>query len=101
MPFDQHMLLASLAPRAFYVCSGSTDEWAGPNTEYLCAVAASAPYRMLGGKGLVHPDRLPEAGDAFDSGDVGYSMHEGGHFLGSYEWEHVMAFMKRMPADES
>lgn len=100
MPFDMHMLLSSLAPRAFYVCSGSTDTWAGPNTEYLCCVAASEPYRMLGGKGLVHPDRFPQAGDAFDSGDVGYSMHEGGHFMGSFEWNNVMAFMKRLSSQD-
>lgn len=99
MPFDQHMLLASLAPRAFYVCSGSADTWAGPHTEYLCCVAASEAWRMLGKKGLVHPDRLPKAGDAFDEGDVGYSMHEGGHFMGSYEWRHVMDFMRRMPGE--
>lgn len=97
MPFDQHMLLASLAPRPFFVCSGSTDTWAGPKTEYLCCIAASEPYRMLGGKGLVHPDRFPVAGDVFDEGDVGYSMHEGSHFLGDFEWQNVMRFMKKMP----
>ena len=101
MPFDMHMLLGSLAPRSFYVCSGSTDTWAGPNTEYLCCEAASEPYRMLGGQGLVHPDRFPQAGDAFDSGDVGYSMHEGGHFMGSFEWNNVMEFMKRLPTLEN
>ena len=96
MPFDQHMILSTIAPRAFYVCSGSTDTWAGPKTEYLCCIAASEPYKLFGKKGLVHPDRMPQAGDAFDEGDAGYSMHQGGHFLGSYEWDHVMDFMKRM-----
>lgn len=96
MPFDQHMLLASLAPRSFYVCSGSRDTWAGPDTEYLCCAAANEPYKLLGMNGFVHPDRMPEAGEAFDSGDCGYSMHDGTHFLGDFEWQHVMDFMKKM-----
>ncbi len=96
MPFDQHMLLAALAPRAFYVCSGSEDTWAGPDTEYLCCVAAQPAYELLGEKGFIHPDRLPQAGDVFGEGSCGYSMHKGGHFLGRFEWQNVMDFMKKM-----
>lgn len=96
MPFDQHMLLASLAPRSFYVCSGSEDTWAGPDTEYLCCAAANDGYRLLGEKGFVHPDRMPEAGDVFAEGSCGYSMHKGGHWMGDFEWQNVMDFMKTM-----
>ncbi|MCI8960982.1 MAG: hypothetical protein HFG62_18005 [Lachnospiraceae bacterium] len=95
MPFDQHWLLASLAPRSFYLCSGSEDAWAGPRTEYLCAAAANEVYHMLGLEGLKHPDRMPVAGDIFDEGTAGYSMHDGTHFLGDFEWENVMKFMKK------
>lgn len=96
MSFDQHMLLAALAPRAFYVCSGSEDTWAGPDTEYLCCCAANEPYGLFGKKGFIHPDRLPVAGDIFGEGDCGYSMHKGGHFMGGFEWQNVMDFMKKM-----
>ncbi len=96
MPFDQHWILSAIAPRSFYICSGSEDSWAGPHTEYLCAVAANEVYHMLGMEGLKHPDRMPVAGDIFDEGSAGYSMHKGTHYLGEFEWKNVMEYMKKM-----
>ncbi len=96
MPFDQHWILGAIAPRSFYICSGSEDSWAGPHTEYLCAVAANEVYHMLGMEGLLHPDRMPEAGDIFAQGSAAYSMHKGTHYLGQFEWNNVMEYMKNM-----
>lgn len=96
MQFDQHWILSTIAPRSFYICSGSDDGWAGPDTEYLCAVAANEVYHMLGREGLKHPDRMPVAGDIFDKGSAAYSMHEGTHYLGDFEWRNVMDYMKRL-----
>ena len=96
MTFDQHWILSAIAPRSFYIFSGSEDAWAGPRTEYLCAVAANEVYHMLGMKGLVHPDRMPQAGDVFDAGPAAYAMHKGDHYLGDFEWEHVMQYMEKM-----
>lgn len=96
MPFDQHWILSTIAPRSFYIFSGSEDSWAGPHTEYLCAVAANEVYKMLGMEGLKHPDRMPEAGDIFDQGSAAYAMHQGTHFLGEFEWNNVMKYMENM-----
>lgn len=100
LPFDQHMLTSSLAPRRFYVCSGSQDVWAGPLSEFLCCAASDDVYRMLGLKGLLCPDALPIPGCVYDEGRIGYSMHEGKHFMGSFEWNNVMKYMARMAEAE-
>lgn len=94
LPFDQHMLTSSLAPRHFYVCSGSQDSWADPLSEFFCCVASDDVYGMLGMKGFICPDRLPEPGCIYDEGDIGYSMHDGKHFMGRFEWDNVMNYMK-------
>lgn len=52
MPFDQHFVLSLIAPRPLYVASASEDEWCDPGAEYLCCVAVSRVYEMLGKKGV-------------------------------------------------
>lgn len=94
MPFDQHFILAALAPRSSYNCSGTDDLWAGPPSEFLCSVAASEVYEMLGMKGLCAPDRQPCAGDFFSDGTIAYSLHDGSHYIGRFEWENTMKFME-------
>ncbi len=93
-PFDQHFIAASLAPRYFYNCSGSTDTWAGPFSEYLCCAAVSPVYEMLGLRGFVAPDEAPRAGTVLHEGRVAYHMHEGGHYYGGMEWNNLMKYMR-------
>lgn len=44
MPFDQHYLLASIAPRKVLVGSAAEDIWADPISEFLCCVAAGSVF---------------------------------------------------------
>ncbi|MGI6570897.1 MAG: acetylxylan esterase [Caldicoprobacterales bacterium] len=95
MPFDQHFLIAAIAPR--YVCAGAAveDTWADPDSQYLGMAAADEVYSFLGHKGFVHPDRLPEAGDVFHEGRLGFHLRSGTHFHSRYDWQKYMEFMRK------
>lgn len=94
MPFDQHFLLAAIAPR--YVCIGSAvdDIWADPEYQYYSCVAAGEAYQFLGLEGFCHLDRLPAVGDSFHDGQIGFHLRSGGHFLSRYDWLQYIDFMK-------
>jgi len=93
MPFEQDWLLAGIAPRLLLVGSALEDEWAGPSHEYLGCVSASAAWELLGKDGFIHPDRLPEGGDVFHEGNIGYHLRHGGHYLGREDWNRYMDFL--------
>ena len=93
MPFDQHQLLALMAPRPVYIASASEDIWADPQSEFLACLAADDAYKLLGMKGLVHENRYPEPGEYLHGGNIGYHLRPGPHFLSRYDWQMFMRFM--------
>ncbi len=98
--FDQHYLLASIAPRFVYVGSGSLDLWADPISEFLNCVASSEAYINLGVKGLIHNDKLPCVNERFLEGRIGYHLREGVHFLSRHDWNNYMEFINLHKDDE-
>ena len=94
LPFDQHFLLAANAGHKVYVASAREDAWACPENEYLSCVAVSAYFENGGQSGFVHPDRLPEVGDFFHDGDIGYHLRAGGHYLSREDWNLFIQFVK-------
>ena len=86
LTFDQHMLLATIAPRTLIVGSAELDEWADPDAEYLSCCAASKAWENLGLTGFVHPDRLPTAESVFSKGNVCYQIRNDGHYLSRRDW---------------
>ena len=95
MPFDQHYLVASVAPRYAYVASAKEDTWADPYSEMLSCVAASPAYEALGRDGFICDDRLPEVGDRWHAGHIGYHLRAGQHYFGREDWNTVMDFIRR------
>ena len=93
-PFDQHDLIAAIAPRRVYVCSASEDEWADPNSEFL-ACAAASPAFGPDGEGLVSEDRLPRIGDVFHSGRIGFHLRAGSHAFVAEDWDRIMDYRDR------
>ena len=95
LPFDQHALLACIAPRRVYVASAAEDIWADPAGEYLACVAAGEAYAAHGLNGLVGEDRLPRVGDAFHDGHIGYHLRAGKHYFSREDWLHLIAYIQR------
>lgn len=91
LPFDQHMLLAMIAPRGLYVSSANQDLWADPRGEFMALKEAEKVYEMYGFAGIpresVPPLDTPVAGER-----TGYHIRSGIHNLTPYDWEQFMNF---------
>lgn len=94
MPFDQHQLLALIAPRLLHVASASEDLWADPKGEFLAARAASPIFEQIG-KGGLGLKEFPAPGES-SIGPVSYHLREGKHDLTAWDWQHYLKSAKQL-----
>ena len=90
LPFDQHYLLAAIAPRKVCIGSAEQDLWASPAAEQLCCFAASPAFEV----GFQCPDRPALAGEYFFDGHIGYHLRSGDHFFSREDWQKAMQFIR-------
>ena len=90
LPFDQHELVALIAPRKVYIASAIEDKWADPKGEFLAGYHAGPAYELYGLIGLgtsIHP-----AAHQPILNDVGYHLREGVHDVTVYDWTCYLDF---------
>jgi hypothetical protein len=91
--FDQHELIALLAPRPVLINSATEDRWADPRGEFLAGVAAAPVYRLLGTDGIARQD-WPPAGELVSS-RISYFLRPGKHDVTLEDWKAYVAFADR------
>ena len=91
MTFDQHLLLAAVAPRALLV-QGFDVKWFDAKGEWLACKAASCTWTFLGHKGLPEGD-FPDDFDTSCIGPrLGYVRRSGLHGISGYDWQWLLDF---------
>lgn len=93
LPFDQHALLALIAPRVLGVGAADEDHWADNDAQLLACAAASPVWGLYGKAGLLFPNRFAEIGDEYTDGTVGFHMRAGSHFFSRTDW---LVYMRTM-----
>lgn len=98
-PYDQHFLLAAIAPRYVAVGSAQEDTWADPFSAQLCCAAASPAWTIHGLPGFVGPQAPAQVNTAYGDGCIGYHLRDGVHFFSRQDWLRYMAFAKKHMAE--
>lgn len=92
--FDQHFLLSLVAPRYLIIGSAQEDLHSDATNEFLCAVAASDAYEILGKTGLVHSGEIPKAKAILDEGAICYQKRKGESYFSREDWQVYMNYIK-------
>ena len=95
LPFDQHCLLALIAPRAVYIGGAQEDVWADNEGQFLACIAASRVWKLYGKKGLIAPNHLLKNGESYIKGEVGFHLRNGKHYFSRTDWNIYMKAIKR------
>jgi len=93
LPWDQHWVMALVAPRPLYVGSAQLDRGADPEGEFQSAKAVTPVYRLLGAEGL--PAETWPALDKPSQGRVAYHVRTGAHDVLAFDWTEYLNFLER------
>ena len=94
-PFDQHWLVALIAPRLVCIGSATEDDWAGPYGEYCTARYASPVWKRVFGQNGFVSSGFPRPDTPQQDGDISYHIRTGKHDLTVYDWNVYMDFADR------
>ncbi len=93
LPFDQHALIALMAPRPVLLTNAGEDQWANPAGQFDMLRLAAPAWRLLGA-GDLGAEAIPEFNRLVDS-KLGYWIRPGKHSMGPQDWNTFLAFADR------
>jgi hypothetical protein len=90
LPFDQHCLVALMAPRPVLLSNAEGDQWAYPSGQFVALKAAEPVYRLLKAGGC-DAKEMPPLDKLVDS-KLGYYIRPGRHAMLSGDWMVFLSF---------
>lgn len=90
LPFDQHCLIALMAPRPVLLSNAVEDQWANPSGQFRLLQATDPVYRLLETNGL-QSEQMPSPGKLIDS-PLGYYIRPGKHSMTKGDWRIFLDF---------
>ncbi len=93
LPFDQHCLVALMAPRPVLLANATEDTWANPEGQFEVLQAAEPVYRLLKA-GKLDAKKLPPTGQLVES-QLGFYIRPGKHSMTTGDWKVFLDFADR------
>ncbi len=90
LPFDQHCLIALVAPRPVLLTNAEEDQWANPDGQFEMLRAADPVYRLLQVEGLSANDRPVRQQRV--GGRLAYYIRPGPHSMTAGDWKVFLDF---------
>ena len=97
--YDQHMLLALIAPRPILLGNAHRDVWSDPNGAFRSAMGADPVYELYGTRGLDQPRLKPYDPTA----EIAFWIRPGTHGVVKEDWPAFLEFLNAhfAPKDET
>ena len=93
MPFDQHFLLALVAPRKVCIGTAELDTWADTDYQLLNCIAADEIYKLYGSTGYIGEYVPCNPETYYTTGDLAFFNRTGTHFMSIRDWRVYMDYI--------
>jgi len=98
LPVDQHLLLASMAPRKVYVACAEGDLWSDPQGSWNSLMASRDAFSLHGfhviDETMASHRKIPAAdGSALFTESMGFHIRTGWHDVLAEDWKHYIDYM--------
>lgn len=88
--YDQHMLLALIAPRPILLGNARRDVWSDPNGAFRAAIGADPVYELYGASGLDQATLKPY----HPAAEIAFWIRPGTHGVVKEDWPAFFAFLE-------
>ena len=89
LPFDQHALVALMAPRPLLLGNSARDQWSDPRGSFASARSAGEVYELLGGDAF----SAENLWDFDANADLAFQFREGTHGITPEDWRPFMQWL--------